>query len=107
MAEMLIQSHTGEVSLLPALPEAWADGRLRGFKARGGLEIALEWKDGLALLASLKPTVDGEQRLRLPEGQRIVSVREAGSKAVAVREDKGGAFTMNLQAGHEYAVKFH
>lgn len=106
MAEMLIQSHTGEVSLLPALPEAWADGRLRGFKARGGLEIAMEWKDGLALLASLKPTVDGEQRLRLPEGQRIVSVREA-SKAVAVREDKGGTFTMNLQAGHEYAVKFH
>ena len=106
MAEMLLQSHTGEVSLLPALPEAWTDGRLKGFKARGGLEIGLEWKDGLALLATLRSSVDGEQRLRVPEGQRVVSVRESG-KSLPVREDKGGAFVVNLQAGHEYTVKFH
>ena len=106
MAEMLVQSHAGEVSLLPALPDAWPDGRLRGFKARGGLEISLEWKDGLALQAMLHPSADGEQRLRLPEGQRIVSVRESG-KSIAMREGKDGAFVVNLQAGHEYAVKFH
>ena len=106
MAEMLIQSHTGEVALLAALPEAWTDGRLRGFKARGGLEIALDWKDGLALLATLRPSVDGEQRLRLPEGQRIVSVRESG-KSIPVREGKNGAFIVNLQAGRDYIVKFH
>ena len=35
MAEMLVQSHAGEVALLPALPDAWSEGRLRGFKARG------------------------------------------------------------------------
>jgi alpha-L-fucosidase 2 len=106
MAEMLVQSHTGEVSLLPALPEAWSEGRLKGFKARGGLEITLEWKDGLAALATLRPVADGEQKLRLPEGQRIVSVRESG-KAVAVREDKSGAFIVSLQGGHDYSVKFH
>jgi alpha-L-fucosidase 2 len=106
MAEMLVQSHNGEVSLLPALPEAWSEGRLRGFKARGGLEISLEWKDSLASLATLRSTVDGEHRLRLPEGQRIVSVRE-GTKSIAVHEDKGGLFVMALQAGHEYTVKFH
>jgi len=106
MAEMLVQSHAGEVSLLPALPEIWSEGRFRGFKARGGLEIALEWKDGLASLGTLRPIADGEQRLRLPEGQRIVSVRE-NAKSIPVREDKTGAFVMSLQAGHDYTVKFH
>ncbi|HEY3742018.1 MAG TPA: hypothetical protein VGL53_19335, partial [Bryobacteraceae bacterium] len=106
IAEMLVQSHTGEISLLPALPEAWPDGRFKGFKARGGLELDLEWKDGLALSAALRPSVDGERRIRLPEGQRISSVREDG-KPVRVIEAKNGAFVMNLAAGHEYAVRFH
>ena len=106
LAEMLVQSHAGEVALLPALPEAVSEGRLRGFKARGGLEIALDWKDGLALLATLHPSVDGEQRLRLPEGQRVVSVTESG-KSIRVREDKNGAFIVELQAGRDYTVKFH
>ena len=106
MAEMLVQSHSGEVALLPALPDAWNEGQFRGFKARGGLEIALEWKDGLALAATLHPAVAGEQRLRLPEGQRIVSVRENG-KSISVREDKDGAYIVALLAGHNYTIKFH
>jgi alpha-L-fucosidase 2 len=106
IAEMLLQSHTGEVSLIPALPEAWAEGSLRGFRARGGLAIDLSWSNGLATSATLHPSLDGEQRLRLTNGQRVVTVKETG-KSIPVREDRNGSFIVSLQAGHDYIVKFH
>ena len=105
IAEMLVQSHAGEIRLLPALPKAWSAGKVSGLRARGGVEIDLTWSGGLPTTATLKPTVDGVHQFRLPAGIRIRSIRD-GRAAMRAPVQAGSTPRLSVKAGHEYSVEF-
>ena len=64
VCEMLVQSHDGAVHLLPALPDAWNSGEVKGLRARGGFIVSINWQDGTLQNATIQSTIGGTLRLR-------------------------------------------
>ena len=73
IAEMLLQSHTGIIELLPALPDAFAKGKFDRFRVRGGAEISAAWEDHQLTSVMLKATANNSFFLKIPEYAKNVT----------------------------------
>jgi alpha-L-fucosidase 2 len=88
IAEMLLQSHAGEIHLLPALPKAWPTGHARGLCARGAFVVDQQWKDGKLTKATLHSKLGGVCEVRY--GERAIELETGPGRTV---ELTAAAFT--------------
>ncbi len=107
IAEMLMQSHDGEIAFLPALPGDWKQGKVKGLRARGGVEAAIEWSAGKPTKATVRTLQDSVYRFRAPKGQRFVgAAKMSGGTWAAVARPPGDGDTFELKGGKGETYRF-
>lgn len=94
--ELLMQSHTGDIYILPALPKAWNSGEISGIKAKNGAEVSIKWDNGKATEIKIIPAVDGDITIGYEKDNALMFY----GTAVEFNNDK---YTIeNAVAGEEY-----
>jgi alpha-L-fucosidase 2 len=100
IAEMLVQSHAGEIHLLPALPAAWREGSITGIRARNGFEVDLSWSNGKLVQAVVRSRLGGRCVVRT---SCVVAVSEGG-REVEIAVEPSGAMSWQTKEGREYVI---
>ena len=89
VAEMLVQSHGDEIVVLPALPEAWPDGEVRGLRCRGQIEIDMVWRSGSLQELRIRSEIVQSRTFRL-KGAVLPLRLEAGRETCVMQSLGGG-----------------
>ena len=85
ITEMLLQSHLGEIHLLPALPSAWPSGSIKGLCARGGYEVGIEWKNEKLKIATIKSTWGKSCKVRY--GKQTIELTTNPGESITLDEN--------------------
>ncbi len=99
MTEMLLQSQLNEIYLLPALPDAWPAGEIKGLKARGNFEVAIKWTKAQLMSSTIKSEIGGLCKLRTN-----VPVKITGVRAKSLKSSTGYVTKFNSVKGKTYTV---
>lgn len=83
MTEMLLQSHAGEIQLLPALPDAWPTGSIKGIKARGNFTVDMDWNEGDLTKAIVYAALEGVCRLRTPIPVKVAEITAKPAQGIS------------------------
>ncbi|MFS9248664.1 SIALI-17 repeat-containing surface protein [Streptococcus infantis] len=97
MAEMLLQSHTGYIAPLPALPDAWKDGQVSGLVARGNFEVSMKWKEKNLETLSFLSNVGGDLVVDYPNIE--ASLVKVNGKEVQATRIKDNRIQLTTQKG--------
>ena len=98
ITEMLLQSHNGEISLLPALPAVWKNGSIKGIKARGNFTLSINWKSGKLAQAKIYSGNGGVCRVSALQAIRVAEVKSEPSEG-------DNTNSLNTVYGKTYYVK--
>jgi len=82
IAEMLLQSHAGEIHVLPALPRTWQKGRITGLRARGGFEVDMTWENGELVYAVIRSDLGNPCKVRYGEQTNVFDTQSGGEYRV-------------------------
>ena len=100
-----MQSHAGEIAILPAVSPKWKNGSVRGLKARGGFEVGAAWKDGKLASADLVSQLGNPAVLRLQGDPKEITLKEKDGRTATISADKDGLFHFPTKAGTTYQIQ--
>ncbi len=100
LCEMLLQSHMGQIHLLPSLPKAWPDGKIHGVRARGGFELDIDWQRGILTQAVIRSKQGQPCRIRVTDD---IAVTISGRPVEVVRHDDQ-SIQFETDAGKTYLL---
>ena len=102
IAELLLQSHTGVIDVLPALPPAWPEGSFSGLRARGDVTVAARWSGGALQEVSLLAGRTGPLTVRCSRFAGRFRLLDAASGEPVAAGEAGGQVTFTARAGRRY-----
>jgi alpha-L-fucosidase 2 len=105
VVEMLLQSHTDTIEILPALPPAWPTGSFRGLVARGNFVVNAEWREGKAVSLAITSRAGGECRLQY-SGLEAAEISDDTGKAIETRKGEGNRVAFDTIRGSTYRVSW-
>ena len=104
VAEMLLQSNAGYINLLPAVPDAWANGSVDGLVAQGNFEVSMNWTDGNVKTATIL-SKNGREAVVQTKNASLATVIDSDGNVVDVTPVKENRISFATEAGKSYTLK--